>query len=193
MSEAAGISLMLHLQGFLPYKLSRLDNDVSTGLQRAYSHRFGLNVSQWRMLAAAALLEPTSVTQLTDYSGMDKVTVSRSVREMVDRKLFDRILDENDRRRAAITLTDAGRAIYEEIAPDAMEYETELLGVLSANELATLHKALDKLLDKAAMMRQSRTRVFPLPSASAKTAKAGKAGKAPAKSAPAKQASAKRG
>lgn len=152
---------MLHLQNFLPYKVSRLDNDLSAGLQRTYSLRFGLNVSQWRMLAAAAQLEPTSVTELTDYSGMDKVTVSRSVRELVERDLLARILNENDRRRATITLTEAGRSLYEQISPDAMTYEQELLSVLNASELAALHGFLDKLLDQAALLRQSRSRVFP--------------------------------
>ncbi|MGD9512342.1 MAG: MarR family winged helix-turn-helix transcriptional regulator [Geminicoccaceae bacterium] len=154
---------MLQLQSFLPYKLSRLTNDLSAGLHGTYAQRFGLNVSQWRMLAAAALLEPTTVTELTDYSGMDKVTVSRSIREMVDRKLLDRVLDVNDRRRAAISLTDAGRAIYAQIAPAATRYEADLLKALSPGEAATLHKILDKLLDRAAMMRQSRTRIFPSP------------------------------
>ncbi|GAA5236677.1 MarR family transcriptional regulator [Verticiella sediminum] len=163
---------MLCLQNFLPYKISRLDNDLSAGLQRTYSLRFGLNVSQWRMLAAAAQLEPTSVTELTDYSGMDKVTVSRAVRELVDRELLARILNENDRRRATITLTEAGRSLYEQIAPEATAYEQELLSVLDGKELAALHGFLDRLLDQAAVLRQSRSRVFPVqPAAPAKPAR----------------------
>ena len=152
---------MLCLQRFLPYKLSRLVNDLSAGLQRSYSLRYGLNVSQWRMLAAAAQLEPTSVTELTDYSGMDKVTVSRSVRELVDRKLLDRTQSEKDRRRANITLTNAGREMYQSIAPSAMAYEADLLGVLNEGERADLLRTLDKLLDQAALMRQSGSRIFP--------------------------------
>ena len=127
MSEAAGISLMLHLQGFLPYKLSRLDNDVSTGLQRAYSHRFGLNVSQWRMLAAAALLEPTSVTQLTDYSGMDKVTVSRAAQGLSKRRLVERASHDTDGRSHLLALSREGARLYGEIAPLALAYEAALI------------------------------------------------------------------
>jgi DNA-binding MarR family transcriptional regulator len=151
----------LDLQNFLPYKLSRLINDLSAGLLRTYSPRFALNVSQWRMLAAAAQLEPTTVTELTQYSGMDKVTVSRSVREMVERKLLTRVLDENDRRRATITLTAEGRDIYQQIAPLAVEYEKHLLGSLEASERAALNQIIDRLLDQAAMLRQSHSRVFP--------------------------------
>jgi DNA-binding MarR family transcriptional regulator len=159
---------MLQLQNFLPYKISRLDNDLSAGLQRIYSLRFGLNVSQWRILAAAAGLEPTSVTELTDYSGMDKVTVSRSVRELVDREFLTRIPNENDRRRATLTLTEAGRTLYEQIAPDALVYEQELLNVLDPTQLKTLLELLDKLLDQAALLRQTRSRIFPVQQPQAK-------------------------
>ncbi|MGD9943502.1 MAG: MarR family winged helix-turn-helix transcriptional regulator [Burkholderiaceae bacterium] len=152
----------LQLQRFLPYKLSRLVNDISIGLLRTYSPRFGLNVSQWRMLAAAAQLEPTSVTELTEYSGMDKVTVSRSVREMVERKLLTRELDESDRRRATIELTPEGRRIYEQIAPAAVDYEEGLLSALDDSERKKLEDMIDRLLDQAAVMRQSTSRVFPL-------------------------------
>jgi DNA-binding MarR family transcriptional regulator len=153
--------LPLDLQDFLPYKLSRLVNDVSAGLLSTYSPSFALNVSQWRMLAAVAQLAPTTVTELTQYSGMDKVTVSRSVREMVERKLMARVLDDNDRRRASITLTAEGRATYQRIAPLAMEYEKNLLDALEDSEKVALNQLVDRLLDQAAMLRQSHTRMFP--------------------------------
>ncbi|WP_165963243.1 MarR family winged helix-turn-helix transcriptional regulator [Pigmentiphaga sp. D-2] len=136
-------------------------NDVSIGLQRTYTPSFGLNVSQWRMLAAAAQLEPTSVTELTDYSGMDKVTVSRALREMVEKKLMTRTLDENDRRRSTIELTEEGRRIYDEISPGAVEYERELLKPLSADERKVLEALVDRLLSQAAILRQASSRTFP--------------------------------
>ncbi len=150
----------LKLQKFLPYKLSRLVNDMSAGLLQTYSPGFGLNVSQWRMLAAAAQLEPTSVTELTNYSGMDKVTVSRSVREMVDKKLLVRVLDKHDRRRSTITLSEDGKRIYEQIAPAAVEFEKCLLSVLGEAETAALQDMVDRLLDRATVLRQSHTRAF---------------------------------
>ncbi|MET4577308.1 MarR family winged helix-turn-helix transcriptional regulator [Ottowia thiooxydans] len=151
----------LNLQEFLPYKLSRLVNDMSAGLMRDYSHRFGLNVSQWRMLAASAQLQPTSVTELTEYSGMDKVTVSRSVRELVDRNLLSRELDELDRRRATITLTPEGQRVYEEIAPGAVAFEEALLSVLKPAERKAFSSVMDRLLDQAAVLRQTTSRRFP--------------------------------
>lgn len=151
----------LNLQEFLPYKLSRLVNDMSAGLMRSYSQRFGLNISQWRMLAASAQLEPTSATELTEYSGMDKVTVSRSVRELVERRLLSREADATDRRRATIVLTDEGRAIYDEIAPAAVAFENDLLGALKPAERALLSSMVDRLLNQAAVLRQTSSRRFP--------------------------------
>lgn len=154
-------SSKLNLQEYFPYKISRLVNDMSAGLMRSYSQRFGLNVSQWRMLAASAQLEPTSATELTEYSGMDKVTVSRSVRELVDRKLLVREADATDGRRATIALTAQGRAVYEEIAPAAVAFEEALLGVLKPSERALISSMIDRLLDQAAVLRQTHSRRFP--------------------------------
>jgi len=145
----------LNLQYFLPYKLSRLVNDISAELSRTYATNFGLNVSQWRMLAAAAQLEPTSVTELTDYSGMDKVTVSRSVAEMVKRGLLTRTPDSRDSRRAIIALTTEGRDIYVHIAPAAVEFEQSLLSVFDDTEQKQLQEYIDRLLAQLAVLRLS--------------------------------------
>lgn len=151
----------LQLQRFLPYKLSRLLNAVSDGLYRTYAPRFDLNVSQWRMLAAVAQLQPTSVTELTDYSGMDKVTISRAIREMVDRKLVRRELVQRDRRRSMLTLTDEGERIYREIAPAALRFERTLVSALRPDELEQLHSMVDRLIDRIAIMQLGSDALIP--------------------------------
>lgn len=145
----------LNLQYFLPYKLSRLVNDISAELSRTYAADYGLNVSQWRMLAAAAQLEPTSATELTDYSGMDKVTVSRSVADMVKRGLLTRTLDPRDNRRAIIALTPEGRDVYMHIAPAVVEIEHALLSVFDDAEQEQLQEFIDRLLSQVAVLRFS--------------------------------------
>ena len=52
--------------------------------------------------------------------------------------------DEADRRRQHLTLTPAGRRIYREIVPLALEREASLLEILSPQD----RQALDRLLAK---------------------------------------------
>ncbi len=158
----------LDLQTFFPYKLSRLVNELSAGLLRTYASRFSLNVSQWRMLSAAARLAPTTVTELTQYSGMDKVTVSRATKELVDKGLLARVVDDYDRRKATLTLTARGRRTYEQIAPLAIDYQDRVLEVLAQADVIALDRILDSLIESAVAQRRTDVRSPPEGNGSAK-------------------------
>ena len=41
----------LDLEHFLPYRLSVLSNRVSQAIARTYEQRFGLSVTEWRVIA----------------------------------------------------------------------------------------------------------------------------------------------
>ncbi|MBN9426990.1 MAG: winged helix-turn-helix transcriptional regulator [Burkholderiales bacterium] len=151
----------LPLERFLPYRLSRLDNEISQALERIYGPSFGLNIAQWRMLAAISHLQPTSATELIAYSAMDKVTVSRAVAELVDRALVSRETDDRDRRRARLSLTDDGTRVYEHIAPEAMAFEQALVKAFSRSELQAFNRGVDKLLDAIALIQRGSAGLLP--------------------------------
>ena len=41
----------LDLEKFLPYQLSVLSNTISAAIAETYSSRYGLSISEWRVLA----------------------------------------------------------------------------------------------------------------------------------------------
>lgn len=51
MSTDPQASPSLDLEHFLPYRLSVLSNRVSAAIAQAYSERFGLGITQWRVMA----------------------------------------------------------------------------------------------------------------------------------------------
>jgi len=147
-------SLSLRLESFLPYRLSITSNRVSGLVAEAYDRLFDLSISQWRVVAV--LGEQASLTQLAivQRTVMDKMAVSRAVRVLVERGLIDRMPHEGDRRSSMLVLTDAGRALYESVAPAALAMETALLEGFSAEEVRVLDASLRKL--EAAAARLSR-------------------------------------
>lgn len=151
----------LPLERFLPYRLSRLDNEISQGLERIYGPTFGLSVAQWRMLAAIARLQPTSATELVAYSVMDKVTISRAIAELDQRGLVERETDPRDRRRAELSLTGEGTRIHDRIAPLAMAFERDLVKAFTRAELAAFNRGLDKLLDAIALIQRGSGGLLP--------------------------------
>lgn len=125
----------LHLDRFLPYLLSVASNRVSDRIAQAYDALFGLSIPEWRLIALIAEHAPITQAQLGELSRMDKVTVSRAAIALTSRGLLARAPNPGDRRSHHLMLTDAGRALYAEVAPKAIELERRVFGRFDAREL----------------------------------------------------------
>ena len=101
----------LDLEHFLPYRLSVLSNRVSQGIARTYEERFGLSVTEWRVIAIIGRYPGLSATEVAQRSAMDKVAISRAVRRLLDQGRIEREHNDADRRARHLRLSDAGRAI----------------------------------------------------------------------------------
>ena len=137
----------LELDQFLPYRLSVLSNRVSQTIAGAYARRFGIGVTEWRVIAVLGRYPALSATQVAARTAMDKVAVSRAVARLLARELLQRDMHDDDRRRSVLELSDAGYRIYDEVAPLALAYEQRLLAPLDAAERAQLEHLLQKLAD----------------------------------------------
>ena len=69
----------LHLDRFIPYRLSVLTNTVSMIIAGAYEREFGLSIPQWRVIAVLARYPDLSAVEVAERTAMDKVAVSRAV------------------------------------------------------------------------------------------------------------------
>ena len=87
--------------------------------------------------------------QIGRLTTLDKMNVSRAMQSLEARGIVSRSRDPEDGRERIVTLTAAGRGLYRRIVPYALARESDLLGVLSAAELATLDTVIDKLLAAA--------------------------------------------
>ncbi|MAZ02910.1 MAG: hypothetical protein CMN56_07210 [Sneathiella sp.] len=153
----------LILSNFIPYRVSRLDNEISAVFLRMYEPVFKLSVPQWRMLAATHQLQPTTVSGLTQYSAMEKMTVARAITDLERGGLVNRWVDETDRRRTLIKLTGDGEKIYEKISELGLQFEEELLSVLTEEEVKTFNDITSRLVDKIALMRNGSSAIFAQP------------------------------
>lgn len=141
---------LLKLTAFLPYRLSVLANTVSLTVARLYEKRFGITIPEWRVIAVLGGGRTLSASEVAAATAMERVQVSRAISRMLDSGLILRETGGDDRRRADLTLTAKGAAIYDEIAPLARAYETELTAALSADEMEQLDHLLGKLQARAA-------------------------------------------
>ena len=146
---------VLELDRFLPYRLSVLSNRVSQDIARLYAERFGLGITQWRILAVLGRYPDLSATEVAERTAMDKVAVSRAVASLLDAGLLRRRAHGADRRRSVLELSARGYRIYDEVAPLALAFEQRLLAGLSADERRTLLALFDKLDASEQSSRQS--------------------------------------
>jgi DNA-binding MarR family transcriptional regulator len=135
----------LDLEHFLPYRLSVLSNRVSGAIARVYSERFGLGVTEWRVMAVIGRYPDLSAGEVAQRTAMDKVAVSRAVAGLVEAGHVERETHGDDRRRSVLRLTPAGRAVHAEIAPLALAFERRLLDGMPADERDVLFRLLDRL------------------------------------------------
>jgi DNA-binding MarR family transcriptional regulator len=136
----------LDLEHFLPYRLSVLSNRVSQCIAQAYAERFGIGITEWRVIAVLGRSAGLSANEVAERTAMDKVAVSRAVARLLERGLLQRDTHGDDRRRSVLQLSDAGEGIYDEVVPVAREYEHRLLAPLDEDERAALDHLLGKLM-----------------------------------------------
>ncbi|QIG80149.1 MarR family winged helix-turn-helix transcriptional regulator [Stakelama tenebrarum] len=124
----------LKLDEFLPYRLSIASNRVSNAIATAYQALFGLRIPEWRVIAVLAEGGAMSQFALGRATQMDKVTVSRAAIALVDRGLVTRAPNPEDQRSHLLSLSDAGRALYDQVAPKALEMERRIFADIDEGE-----------------------------------------------------------
>ncbi|UZK69611.1 MarR family transcriptional regulator [Sphingomonas sp. S1-29] len=146
----------LHLDSFLPYRLSIASNRVSGVVAITYQAMFGLRIPEWRLVAVLAEGEGATQQALGVATRMDKVTVSRAAIALAERGLVDRLPNPGDQRSHILSLSAAGRALYEQVAPKAIEMEARLFEGFDAAERRQLRAMLERLEAAAAALETER-------------------------------------
>lgn len=139
-------AMTTRLSDFLPYLLSITSNAVSDRIAEEYHARFGLKIAEWRVMAVLGDAGALTQRELVGATLMDKVAVNRACKMLGERGLVARTANEADGRSHHLWLTDAGRAMYDRIWPNAFSTYEKIFAALSPAETAKLRALLDKLL-----------------------------------------------
>ncbi|MEZ5443408.1 MAG: MarR family winged helix-turn-helix transcriptional regulator [Lysobacterales bacterium] len=148
------MSDVLDLEHFLPYRLSVLSNRISASISRLYAERFALGMTEWRVMAVIGLSPGLSSSEVVERTAMDKVAVSRAVDRLLRSGRLLREIDQADRRRGLLRLSEAGRAVYDEVVPAALALERRLLDGIPAAGRSQLDQLLQQLDTSAAALQE---------------------------------------
>lgn len=148
---AAGLAgAIFRLEDWLPYEFSYISNRVSAMLARAYTERYRLSVTGWRIVGVLANFQPLSAKELAERTAMNQVSITRAIAALLRLRMVRRTIDREDRRRVVLRLSDKGLAAYREVIPVAMGIEAELLKGLSDEDRNVLKRLTRALRDRVA-------------------------------------------
>lgn len=137
----------LVLDDYLPYQFAVLSGFLGQALFETYGERFGLTVTEWRVMASVGQSAGTSAAEISTKTRLDSVAVHRAVKSLAARRLIELRPAHGDRRRKPLALTAQGREIHDSVAPQALRLEQRMLQFLSAKEAAALRRALRKICE----------------------------------------------
>jgi DNA-binding MarR family transcriptional regulator len=140
----------LKLEQFLPYQLNVVASLVSQALSRVYAGRYRIGVSEWRVLVTLGQYGVMTGKAIGAHTHMHKTKVSRAVALLEKRKLLVRRANRADMRESFLSLSAAGRTIYEELAPHALEFARRLTDILTPSDRAAFHRALRQITERSA-------------------------------------------
>lgn len=151
-SARAGDAAPLKLEHFLPYQLNVVANLVSQALSRVYARRYRIGVPEWRVLVTLGQYGVMTGKAIGAHTHMHKTKVSRAVALLEKRRLLVRRANRDDMRESFLSLTAPGRAMYEELAPHALDFAVRLMEILTPADREAFERAIRQLTDRSAQL-----------------------------------------
>lgn len=133
----------------LNYRLLRLFSISGAPVIRLLEGRYGLARREWRLVAVLAATGPLSPSALAQRAHLDRPRTSRAIGALLRKKLVLRELQAGDARRARVTLSAAGRRLYDEIFPQVAAINRQVVQELDDASLRLLDEALERLTTRA--------------------------------------------
>src|SRR5262249_6173566 len=145
----------LHLATFLPYRLNVAASLASQALSRVYADRYKFGVPEWRVLVTLGEFSSMTGKAIGMHSYMHKTKVSRAVALLERRKLVTRKANHDDMRESFLSLTPAGRTIYDDLAPSALNFVEQIIETVAPADRPALHRALERIIERATDLAKS--------------------------------------
>ena len=146
---AAPAAPRAEIRDLISFRIHAVANLLSRGAALRYRRECGVSLMEWRSLALLGAHQPLSLNELARHAGLDKSQMSRVVAGLTDRALVLRGLDSADGRGVRLSLTRAGRKLYESLIASANQRNDAFAAALSADERVMLDDMLTRLADRA--------------------------------------------
>lgn len=129
---------VFELQRFFPYQTRIFYRAITSAVEAVYKESYGLKPYEWRTMAILGQSQKLTPADIVERSSMDKVSVSRAVASLVERKWIVESANKVDSRSKFLRLSAAGKRVYLNLIPKMNLVEQEILSPLDPREVQTL-------------------------------------------------------
>lgn len=151
-------TMQLNLDSYVPGLLLWLSNKVSSSASALYHERFGISVTEWRVLAYFKIHPWSTASKACELMGLDKAAVSRAIASLLERGVLDS--RPQGLRKIEYRVTPEGGKLHNAVYRLAMAREQALLKGIDEHErdllIALLKRMLDNLGDVQDVGRSAR-------------------------------------
>lgn len=133
------------LDDLLMYRLARVVRASGGMVTRLVEGGFGITRREWGVVASLYPIQDIISSALADRLQLDRVRTSRSLQGLVKKGLVTCRRGDADKRVVHVSLTNAGRQLYEQLFPRIAQLNTELLATLEAAHIDVLAQCLQRL------------------------------------------------
>jgi DNA-binding MarR family transcriptional regulator len=137
----------VQLDESLFFKLVRVVNLTARPFNEGIGRRHDLSLNDWRVMMVLGSHPGTTASDVCQRTGMDKMSVSRSIAALARKRRVLRKPDPADGRRTLVWLSSAGQRLFDQLSVSARERERQVFRGVGAPEQARLGETLDRLID----------------------------------------------
>ena len=135
------------LSNFLPYLLNQAAEKASADFAAVYKSKYGLQRTDWRVVAHLGEFGALSARQICDRAGEHKTKVSRAVSRLESMGLLHRASSDQDRRTEILDLTLKGQRTYRDLTKLAEDQDANLADQLGGEVVKDLKSVLLSIAD----------------------------------------------
>lgn len=129
---------VLDLERYVPALITFISNKLSSGASNLYRERYGLGITEWRVMAMLAVEPDITAARICEVIGVNKAAASRCLNALGEKSYVQITNHASDERQKLIRLTPIGNTVHDSILRVALARENKLLEPFTVDEIDQL-------------------------------------------------------
>ncbi len=137
--------MSFELSQHLPFRLAVLSNFIKQATSDRLAKAHGMTGRDWRVMAIIGIEQPVTPATIAQITGIDRVTVTRAVQNLVSKGLVEKIQNQSDGRSILVQLTHEGKNHWQPMMQGMKQNGDDYRHLLTEGEFTLLLELLGKL------------------------------------------------